>query len=102
MRAGLRLEELRRAAANVQREPKPVYPRPLPRHVSDPVALVKQRIVSGGETGILEEDAALQTLSLQGGVVLPLEGPHRGEHAAEGPERRRVTVAHTVTHTHNH
>lgn len=54
--------------------------------MSDPVALVKQRIISSGETGVLEEDAALQTLSLQGRVVLPLEGLRRGEHAAEHTE----------------
>lgn len=54
--------------------------------MSDPVALVKQRIISSGETGVLEEDAALQTLSLQGRVVLPLEGLRRGEHAAEQTE----------------
>lgn len=59
-----------------------IYPGPLPHHMSDPVALVKQRIISSGEAGVLEEDAALQTLSLQGGVVLPLEGLGRGEHAA--------------------
>lgn len=64
--------------------------------MSDPVALVEQRIVSGGETGVLEEDAALQTLSLQGRVVLPLEGLRRGEHAAEHAE---ASLSCTHTHT---
>lgn len=58
------------------------HPRPLPHHTSDPVALVEERVVDGGEAGILEEEAALQALPLQGGVVLPLKGLDGGEHAA--------------------
>lgn len=52
------------------------YPRPLPDHTSNPVALVKQGVVGGREAGVLEQQAALQTLPLQGEVLLPLKGLH--------------------------
>lgn len=61
---------------------KPTYPRPLPDHTSDPVALVKERVVKGREAGVLKEQATLQALPLQGGVLLPLEGLHCSEHTA--------------------
>lgn len=58
------------------------HPRSFPDHASYPVALVEERVVDGGETGILEEEATLQALPLQGGVVLPLKGLDGGEHPA--------------------
>lgn len=58
------------------------YPRPLPDHMSDPVALVKERVVRGREAGVLEEKATLQALPLQGGVLLALKGLHWSEHTA--------------------
>lgn len=64
------------------------YPRPFPDHTADPVSLVKQWVICGGEAGILKEEAALQALPLQGGVMLPLEGLHRGEHAAALKKRK--------------
>lgn len=64
------------------------HPRPLPDHASYPVALVEERVVDGGEAGVLEEEAALQALPLQGGVVLPLEGLDGGEHPAALGESR--------------
>lgn len=71
------------------------YPRPLPDDTSDPVALVEERVVYGRKAGILEEQAALQALPLQGGVLLPLEGLHRREHPAA--LKRQVTKPWQIT-----
>lgn len=65
------------------------HPRPFPDHASYPVALVEERVVDRGETGILEEEATLQVLPLQGGVVLPLKGLDGGEHPAALEESGR-------------
>lgn len=59
---------------------KPTHPRPLPDHTPDPVALVEERVVGGGEAGVFKQEATLQALPLQGGVLLPLKGLHRGKH----------------------
>lgn len=67
---------------DLQKLHKATHPRPLPDHASYPVALVEERVVDGGEAGILEEEATLQALPLQGGVVLPLKGLDGGEHPA--------------------
>ncbi|PWA24422.1 hypothetical protein CCH79_00011911 [Gambusia affinis] len=60
--------------------PRPTHLRPLPDHTSNPVALVKKRVVSGGEARVFKQEATLQALPLQGGVLLPLKGLHRGKH----------------------
>lgn len=67
---------------DLQKLHKATHPRPLPDHASYPVALVEERVVDGREAGILKEEATLQALPLQGGVVLPLKGLDRGEHPA--------------------
>lgn len=61
---------------------KATYPRSFPDHASYPVALVEERVVNCGEPGILKEEATLQALPFQGGVVLPLKGLDGGEHPA--------------------
>lgn len=57
--------------------------------------MVKKRLVSGAEAGVLEEEAALETLTLQGGVVLPRKGLHRGEHAAGDQRDQRAQGRHS-------
>lgn len=66
----------------MQKLQKATYPWSFPDHASYPVALVEERVVDRGEPGILEEEATLQALPLQGGVVLPLKGLDGGEHPA--------------------
>lgn len=85
---------------------KPAYPRSLPDDTSDPVALVKERVVNGREAGVLKEEATLQTLPLQGGVLLPLKGLHRSEHPAALKKttqvRRKNTGQNTVRLPHSY
>lgn len=55
---------------------KKTYPRPLPDNTSNSVALVKERVVGGREARVFKQQATLQALPLQGGVLLSLKGLH--------------------------
>lgn len=68
--------------------------------MSNSVALVKKGVVCGGEAGILKEQATLQALPLQGGVLLPLEGLHWSEHTAGPKEHNQVTPLFTLWTAH--
>lgn len=51
-----------------------------PVHMADPVPLVEEWVVHSWEQWVLKQCSTLLTLPLEGGVMLPLIGLHRGEH----------------------
>lgn len=52
------------------------YLRPLPDDFADVIALVEERLVCGGEQGVLKQEAVLATLLPQGGERLALVSHH--------------------------